>query len=219
MTNFNKTLKLGLVTTLLSVTTAANATTVSVTASATVDNAIEMAVTGALGFGTVRASRSATAGECEGLVLGADPGVTSLTAANASQTAFDALCAFASVDTLTGTPTLNSIDGAISRPEFSITGVPAFQNLQFTAPSATTLTLTGNPPGAAVFNLLDFTAFQTNASPAAAVTFGATALTANASGEVTFTMGAVLATDATGSGVTDYQDAVYEGTFDVTVTY
>lgn len=212
MTSFKTTLKIGLAATLLAMTSAATATTVSVPASATVDNAIDLTFTGALGFGTIRATASTTNTECTGLVLSADPSVTSLVAAT-TETQFAAACASA------GGSAIASIDGAITRPEFTITGVPAFQQLNFAAPAVSTLELTGNPATASVFELVDFTAFQTNATPAAAVTFGATALTADVNGEVTFTMGAVLATESTGAGLTAYQDASYSGTFDVTVIY
>jgi len=217
MTSFKTTLKIGLAATLLAMTSAASATTVTVPASATVDNAVDLAFTGALGFGVIRATASATDAQCVGITLSADPSVTALnTATLGGALEVDTACPNAAGS---GTAALTSIDGAISRPEFTITGVPAFQQLNFAQPSITTLELTGNPSTAQVFELVDFTAFQTNATPAAAVTFGATALTADVNGEVTFTMGATLATDRAAAGQTAYQDATYSGSFDVTVIY
>jgi len=214
MTSFKTTLKIGLAASLLAMTTAASATTVSVTASATVDNAVDLTFTGALGFGTIRANISAVDAQCVGLELDADTTVTSLGTSPAG-TDFAAACPAA------GTSSIASIDGAFERPEFSITGVPAFQTLTITEPSATILTLTGSPTGEATFTLYDFTAYQTNSTPAEAVDIstGTGTFTANVDGEVTFTMGATIATDALGSTVDDYQDASYSGSFDVEVNY
>lgn len=215
MTNLKTTLKIGLAASLLSAVTAASATTVNVNASATVDNAVDLTVTGDLGFGTIRASIGGTPAntECQGLQIDPDTTVTTM-----------------SVDVPTacgggaGTSEISSIDGTFTRPEFSISGVPAFTTLTLTEPTDSELTLGGaSPPDSAVFELIDFTAFQTNSTPAADVDIssGSGDLVADVNGEVTFTMGATLSTDvaAGAAGLTDYQDAAYSGSFDVTVTY
>ena len=197
---------------ILMLATAATASTVTVNASATVDNAIDMTFTGDLGFGTIRANVGDAVNNCVGLVLDADPNVTTLAAASTETT-------FATNCTAPGTSDIISIDGAISRPEFTITGVPAFQVLTMSAPDDTELVLTGNPPNAAKFQLIDFSAFQTSGTPGA-VTFGNSALTADNDGSVVFSIGAVLATDHEWTAtLNNYQDSAYSGSFDVTVEY
>jgi spore coat protein U-like protein len=188
---------------------AAMAETVTVPASVTVNNAIDFSFTGTLDFGQVRATPAAASGECAGLVMGTTN--TTLTAAAAGSTGFDLLCT--DID-----GALQSVGGTPARPVFTIAGVAPFATLTLALPAPTiaaAVNLTApTGPNTPQFKLTDFTARKTSGTPVNLTN----SIMTDADGGATFTVGATLITEVAATTAT-YQDMVYSGEFDVSVSY
>lgn len=198
-------------TVLLVGSSAALAETVTVPATVTVDNTIDFALVGTMDFGIVRATVDPTSTECVGLTLPADP--TAATTAVLGTAAATACTAGA------GDAVIQSVGGTLARPAFTVGGLPAFTSLVLTVPSGTSdLTLAIPPAGAPVLQLIDFTAHDTGADSAVALTSGVGAVVADAAGDIAFSVGATLITDP-GTPTLTYQNVAYTGSYDVTVAY
>lgn len=183
------------------------AETVTVPASVTVNNAIDLTFTGTLNFGEVRATADSTAAECAGLVL--SPTSLVLTAAPTSATCSG-----------TGTSVIQGVGGTVERPVFTVAGIAPFTTLNLTVPSVAVDLTAATGPGTAQFQLTNFTAHKTSAPIAAiAITAGAGSFPVDAAGGAVFTVGATLITDPTAVTTITYQDLAYTGSFDVSVTY
>lgn len=192
------------------------ATEVTVNASATVNNAIDLTVAGALNFGTVRATVGSADGDCAGITLPAQPGQP-LVAASGGDFGTDCTPADA---------VLTAIDNAVERPEFTVAGLSPFTTVTLAAINKdddAALSVAGAPATVAGFLLRDWTAFQSSGfSPDAIDLTSTDNITADNAGEIVFTVGATLqtATNPTTDGINvDYQDSAYEGEFTVEVTY
>ncbi|MBT1065216.1 hypothetical protein KJY73_16620 [Bowmanella sp. Y26] len=198
---------------LLSAVGAVQAETVSVPATVSVDNTIGFALTGTLDFGTVRATPDSTSDECSGIVMPANP---------ASSISAYAPGAGAPCITGAGDSEIQSVGGTPTRPQFDITGVAAFATLNVNVPSAAVNLTTTAPAGSPGFQLIDFTAYKSSGTPGAiSLTAGAGTISVDGTGAATFTVGATLITDPTAYTLTTatYENAAYNGSFDVSVTY
>lgn len=200
---------------LLSVAGSTLATEVTVQASTTVDNAIDLTVAGTLNFGTVRAVVGSATGDCAGLTLPAEDGQP-LEAA--SGTDFTAAC------TAQSDAVLIAVDNAVERPEFTVAGLAPFTNVTLSAINGGTdgrLEITGAPSTIPWFVLTDWTAFQSSGFSPAAIDLTTTGnISADSAGEIVFTVGATLQTPATTAGITGvYQEEAHEGEFTVEVVY
>ncbi|NDV91716.1 hypothetical protein GTH32_11025 [Alteromonas sp. 345S023] len=202
---------------LLSVAGSTLATEVTVQASTTVDNAIDLTVAGTLNFGTVRAVVGSADGDCAGLTLPAEDGQP-LEAA--SGTAFTAAC------TAPSDAVLIAVDNSVERPEFTVAGLAPFTNVTLSAINGGTdgrLEITGAPSTIPWFVLTDWTAYQSSGFSPAAIDLTTTGnIAADSNGEIVFTVGATLQTAATPTtdGITAaYQEEAHEGEFTVEVVY
>lgn len=202
---------------LLTLATTALATEVTVNATTTVDNAIDLTVAGTLNFGTVRAVVGTADGDCAGLTLPAQDGEP---LAGASGTDFTADC------TATSDAVLLAVDNAVERPEFTVAGLAPFTAVTLqpiNGGADAKLALDGAPSSIPSFVLQDWTAYQSNGfSPTAIDLTSTNNITADGSGEIIFTVGATLQTEPTPStsGITGaYQEAPHEGEFVVEVVY
>jgi hypothetical protein len=201
---------------LLSVAGSTLATDVTVQATTTVDNAIDLTVAGTLNFGTVRAVVGTTDGDCAGLTLPAEDGLP-LTAASGGDFGTDCTPANA---------VLIAVDNAVERPEFTVAGLAPFTAVTLSAingGSDATLAITGAPSTIPGFLLRDWTAYQSSGFSPAAIDLTTTGnISADSAGEIVFTVGATLQT--TTNPVTDgisseYQEEAHEGEFTVQVVY
>jgi hypothetical protein len=190
--------------------------TLSVPATATVDNTIDFTFAGTLDFGTLRAVAGAVINECQVLVVPANPAsATSAAIVGGSETA--GLCLSLAADAV-----IESVGGTIAVPVFTVAGLAPFTTLDVTVPltaADVTLALNPAPAGAAVFNLRDFTVYQSSGTAAnITLTTGVGSITANGTGDIIFSVGATISTDEAASSLA-YQNAPYEGSFDVTVDF
>lgn len=184
------------------------AETVTVPASVTVNNAIDLTFTGELNFGEVRATADATDEICTGLAMPANP-------ASALVAQVPALCAGGE-----GDADLLAIGGTPTRPEFTVAGTAPFSTMTLTVPDDAQALTAATGPGTPQFFLSEFTAYRTGAS-AETITLdvdGVGTFPTNASGGATFTVGATLGTNL-GVSSANYQDLAYTGSFEVEVTY
>lgn len=186
--------------------------TVTVTAGVEVDNSIDVALTGQLNFGTVRAAKGSAAADCKVVVLSANPADLTL-AAPSSTNATVALGACTATAT-TNTAVLAGVGGTLERPSFSITGVPAFTSFKVEVPTVPVdLDPVGLPSGSLGFQLTDFKIHASVGS-----TTAADVVRANNAGAVTFHTGAALSTKYAASG--NYEsEVVYQGTYNIIVSY
>jgi hypothetical protein len=190
--------------------------TLSVPATATVDNTIDFTLAGTLDFGTLRAQPGQTVAQCVALVVPANPGDATSAAITGTETA--ALCSGgAATDGV-----IQSVGGTIAVPVFTVAGLAAFTTLDVTVPltaAAVTLALNPAPAGAGEFKLRDFTVYQSSGTPAdVALSAGVGAIVAGGTGEIIFSVGATIITDVTAT-TPAYQNASYDGTFDVIVDF
>jgi hypothetical protein len=192
----------------------AQAETVTVPATATVDNTIDFTFTGSLDFGTIRATADNSAvTTCVGLTIPANP--ASATTATLG-TAGAAACTSGA-----GTSVLQSVGGTIARPAFAVAGLAPFTGLKVTVPTtAVNMTLTPAPATGSIFQLLDFTVYQTTGTPASVtLTSGVGNIAANATGNIGFSVGASLITDPASTATLAYENSAYTASFDVLVAY
>lgn len=189
----------------------ANAEVLNVPAKVTVDNTIDFTMTGELNFGTLRATADNSATKtCVGITLPAD--------ANASINSTLGTDAGTACATGAGNAVLQSVGGSIERPKFKVAGLAPFTKLKLTLPSSGgEMSLSPQPPGSSVFQLHDFTGYQTSGTPGAVS--ASTGIVADTNGDIEFTVGATIITDPTNTATADYQNAEYAGAFDVEVTY
>lgn len=178
---------------------------VSIPASVTVNNAIDLTFTGTLDFGEVRATADTTNELCSGLTLGTSSLALTTPAAAAP---------FSTACTGPGTSALQSVGGTVARPSITIAGAAPFTTLDVILPTTANLTAPG-AAGAPIFQLIGFTALKTSGTSAPV----ATNIQTDGSGGAVFTVGATLITDPGIPAILSYQDQAYEGTFDVTVEY
>lgn len=201
---------------LLSVAGSTLATEVTVQASTTVDNAIDLTVAGTLNFGTVRAVVGSADGDCAGLTLPAEDGQP-LEAASGGDFGTDCTPADA---------VLIAVDNAVERPEFTVAGLAPFTNVTLSAINGGSdgeLEITGAPSSIPGFLLRDWTAYQSSGFSPAAIDLTTTGnISADSNGEIIFTVGATLQTPTNPStdGITAvYQEETHEGEFTVEVVY
>lgn len=194
---------------LATLTNASHAESITVPATVSVDNTIDFQNTSSLDFGIVRAKSDVTAAtNCAGIVMPANP-TSALTSGLSG--------ASATACTATGDAVLQNVGGTPTRANFTVAGLSAFTELNLTLPSgAVDLALNPAPENAAKFQLNDFTAYQTSGSTPAAVT---TTVRANSTGDIAFSVGATMITDPGTTATSDYEDTIYEGSFDVEVAY
>lgn len=195
---------------------AAVAETLSVSSTVEVDNTINFTTAGTLDFGKVRAIVGDDINDCVGIVVAANP-------ATATSTTLAGTAATQCTQAGTALAEIQSVGGTIARPTFNVTGLAPFTPLNLEVPdtSGGPIPMVGAlPPGSPGFNLYDFTVYRTSGTPGAvALTAGAGTITADGAGNIDFTLGATLATDIVAGAATPYENASYNGTFDVTVTY
>jgi len=193
------------------------AETVSVPATVTVNNAIDFSFTGTLNFGEIRATADATANECAGLTLAANPATP--IGAQVQPTSCTGL----------GAAVMQAVGGTPARPVFTIAGVAPFTNLEVTVPTTPTTVngdggvvdlIAATGPDTPQFFLEAFTVYRTSGT-AAAVTLvaGVGTIQTTGTGGATFTVGATLGTHEGAVVGTTYQDLAYSGSFDVEVAY
>ena len=225
MHNLNKITKILGATLVLVASNAALAEDLTISSTATVDNTIDFTVLGTLDFGTLRATAAVAADNCAVLVLPADA-TADISSALVSGSEANELCQGALGST--NDMVVQSVGGTIVRPEFTVAGLAEFTTLTITVPERPInnddiyLSQGGDPTGAAVLEMVDFTIYQTNATPAdIPVTAGDADITSDATGDITFTLGATLVTDVAGttSAVSQYVNQPYTGNFDVSVNY
>lgn len=197
---------------------AAMAETLSVPATVTVDNTIDFQLTGSLDFGTLRGAADNTGTTCVGVTMPANPASALTTTLG---TAAGTACT-----TGAGNAVLATVGGTPARPEFAVAGLAAFATLDVTVPVTTDETdgiemaLATPPPGAPVFQLHDFTVYQSSGTPGTvALTAGVGTLNANGTGDIVFNVGATIITDPGTPTATEYQNAAYTANFDVEVAY
>jgi hypothetical protein len=215
MHNLNNITKIMGATILLVGSSAALAETLSVPATATVDNTIDFTVAGTMDFGTLRAKPGATANQCKSIVVPANPADPTTNSIVGVET--NLICGNDAADAV-----LQSVGGVISRPVFTVAGLAPFTTLEVTLPVAladVTLALNPAPANASVFKLRDFTAFQSSGTAAdVAITGGKGDIASNATGDIVFSVGVTIFTDVS-TGSLAYENAAYEGDFDVIVDY
>jgi hypothetical protein len=226
MHNLNKITKILGATLVLVASNAAMAEDVTVDVKASVDNTILFSVAGELNFGVLRATASATLNECGILIVPADVNdPISLTPSLIAGSEANGLCGAGLNNAV-----IQNVNGGITRPVFTISGLADFTPLQVTVPArdatagaqVIAMTQGGNPSGSSVINVVDFTIETTTASTPGAViidtTEGTGTLTADGNGDIVFTMGATLVTDTKASSLA-YVNQPYETDFEVTVNY
>lgn len=204
-------------TAILTVTSSTLATEVTVQASTTVDNAIDLTVAGELSFGIVRAVVGTADGDCAGLTLPAEDGQPLVAAAGGD---------FATDCTAVSDAVLVSVDNTVERPEFTVTGLAPFTVVTLNAINGGSdgeLRITGAPSTVPGFLLRDWTAYQSNGfTPGAIDLTTPDNLSADSAGEIVFTVGATLqtTTNPVSDGITSaYQEVAHEGEFTVDVVY
>lgn len=216
MHNLNNITKILGATVLLVGSSAVMAETLTVPATVTIDNTIDFSLVGTLDFGTLRATPGATISQCVALVVPANPASATTAVITGTETA--ALCsAGAASDGV-----IQAVGGTITRPVFTVAGLAAFTALDVTVPvaaAALTLNLNPEPAGASVFNLRDFTVYQSSGTAGdVTLTAGVGTITADATGDISFSVGAAILTDVTATSPA-YENAAYSGEFDVIVAY
>jgi hypothetical protein len=219
MHNLNKITKILGATLVLVTSNAAMAEDLTITTSAVVDNTIDFTVIGTLDFGTLRATASATVNECAVLVLPADA-TASITSALIAGSEANTLC---NGEPVNSNSVVQSVGGTIVRPEFTVAGLAEFTTLEITVPIAGDdiyLSQGGDPAAASVLEMVDFTIYQTNATPAELTVdaSGNTNITSDGTGAINFTLGATLVTDVKASSLA-YVNQPYSGSFDVSIDY
>ncbi|WP_124748932.1 hypothetical protein [Alteromonas facilis] len=210
-TNF-KLSHLGALVALSVVTATANAETLTVPATVTVDNTINFALTGTFDVGTIRATADPTSDECVGIVIPANPATAT--------SAYVPGGVGQPCNTGAGDAEIQIVGGSITRPQFDITGLAAFTTLTVTVPTtATSMTLNPAPAGAPELQLINHSVYQSSGTAGnVTLTTGSGSIVADASGNITFLVGATIITDP-GTPTLAYENTGYAGSFDVTVAY
>lgn len=177
-------------------------------ASVTVKNAFEVAETTALSFGTVRAQAAAAA------------------AATTVDSAWVILAtdgSFTSGVTGTATPVTSKLqnlqDG--SAAEFAISDVSNFTAMTITMPASIILTAASSNPTAPKFTVDTFT-FKPTVGTSTDTDFStgnAATITSDGAGQANFLVGATLTTGETTAADMSYSEELYEGSYDITVSY
>jgi len=177
-------------------------------ASVTVKNAFEVAETTALSFGTVRAQAAkavaATSVDSAWIVLATDGTFTSGTTGTATPV----------------TSKLQNLEGG-SAAEFAISDVSNFTAMTITMPASIVLTAASSNPTAPKFTVDTFT-FKPVTGTSTDTDFAtgnAAAITSDGSGAASFLVGATLTTGETTIADMSYSEELYEGSYDITVSY
>jgi hypothetical protein len=216
MHNLNNITKIMGATILLVGSSAALAETLNIPATATVDNTIDFTVAGTLDFGILRAQPGATVNTCKALVVPANPADPTDDVITGTETA--ALCSAGDATDAV----IQSVGGTITRPVFTVAGLAAFTTLEVTVPllgDDVTLALNPAPTGASEFKLRDFTVYQSSGTATDVnLTSGVGDIVANATGDIEFSVGVTIITDVA-SASPAYENAAYEGDFDIIVDY
>ena len=196
MFKHNKILMALLSTSILGVAITAQATTISGTASLTVQNAFDVAESTPLSFGTI------TVAKATGTHAPAD---------NATML----LAPEGGTPTITNKPVTGGAIGSIvagSPATFDVSNAAPFTELTVNMTAGTTLQNASAPPGNGEFTLSAFAARETGETSNIA-TGGK--ITTDVDGAKSFTLGATM----TINGDADYVDGLYSGTYNVEVVY
>ena len=210
---------------LLAASGAALATEVTVQASTTVNNAIDLTVAGTLNFGTIRATIGTAANDCAGLILPANPNQSlSTTDSVEGSGPTPILCGTDGTNPVAVSATIDSIDEAIERPEFTVAGLAPFTDVSLNAINGgedAIIEIEGAPDTIANFVLTNWTAYQTSGFTPQDIDLTQTGnITADNTGSIIFTVGATLVTVEDPTAVSgNYQDSAYTGDFTVEVVY
>lgn len=170
------------------------AKTVTVPATATVNNAITLTNNSELDFGTIRASIDSTA--VATMTIPANGGAITTDAA--------------------GVANIQPLEDGVPAT-FTVADIPAWTNLTLTVPADGVAKLSSPASGSAEFVMQAFTAYASTTDTEIAIVDEIGTISMGDNTSVDFSIGATLSTVSGATGT--YTDAVYNGTFEVTVDY
>ncbi|MFT6689672.1 MAG: hypothetical protein ACJAXH_000177 [Colwellia sp.] len=208
MFNPNKITKILGATFILVSSNAALAATAPGTVQVTVQNTFNLTETQVLSFDTVRASNDNTSSANFASLIITPNGTDSPTI-----TTTEAVTGSAAAITSLGTPTM-----AI----FTVDAAAPFTDLTVTYPGDFTLTTTGVPTGAAVFNILSasWNGIVVGGNDDGNSITGGSQVETDSLGGIVMQIGTSLDTDILGAATTSgYVDQAYNGTYTMTVAY
>lgn len=209
MTNVKTLSKVIAIALLAAVATQATALeTRSYKASVTVKNAFEVAETTPLSFGTVRAQAASVVAavlvDSAWVILATDGTFTSGTTGTATPV----------------TSKLQNLEGG-SAAEFTISDVSNFTAMTVTMPASVVLTAASSNPTAPKFTIDTFT-FKPTTGASTDTDFSVSnkvTITSDATGVASFLVGAKMTTGETTATDMSYSEELYEGSYDITVSY